>query len=72
MVSTELSNRLRGKRILVTGAAGGIGLATTSRLLQEGARVMASDINESALRDATASLSGDIFWHTAQSVIEFR
>src|ERR1700761_6038993 len=37
-------NRLEGKRILVTGAASGIGQATALRLLDEGAEVVASDI----------------------------
>jgi NAD(P)-dependent dehydrogenase (short-subunit alcohol dehydrogenase family) len=36
--------RLDGKRILVTGAASGIGQATALRLLDEGATVAASDI----------------------------
>jgi len=36
--------RLEGKRILVTGAASGIGQATALRLLDEGATVVASDI----------------------------
>ena len=44
--------RLEGKRILVTGAASGIGQATTLRLLGEGAAVVASDVAEGGL-DAT-------------------
>jgi NAD(P)-dependent dehydrogenase (short-subunit alcohol dehydrogenase family) len=36
--------RLEGKRILVTGAASGIGQATALRLLDEGATVVAADI----------------------------
>jgi NAD(P)-dependent dehydrogenase (short-subunit alcohol dehydrogenase family) len=36
--------RLEGKRILVTGAASGIGQATALRLLDEGASVAASDL----------------------------
>ncbi|CQD04286.1 SDR family NAD(P)-dependent oxidoreductase [Mycobacterium europaeum] len=44
--------RLKGKRILVTGAASGIGQATALRLLDEGATVVASDVAEAGL-DAT-------------------
>lgn len=44
--------RLEGKRILVTGAASGIGQATTLRLLDEGAAVAASDVAADGL-DAT-------------------
>lgn len=37
------SGRLEGKVVLVTGAASGIGLATVTRCLAEGARVVGSD-----------------------------
>lgn len=37
--------RLEGKTALVTGAASGIGLQTSIRLAEEGARVMMTDIN---------------------------
>ncbi|GBG36207.1 SDR family NAD(P)-dependent oxidoreductase [Mycobacterium montefiorense] len=43
-------NRLEGKRILVTGAASGIGQATALRLLSEGASVVAADISADGLR----------------------
>ena len=45
-------NRLEGQRILVTGAASGIGQATALRLLDAGATVVASDVVEGGL-DAT-------------------
>lgn len=37
---------LEGKTIIVTGAAGGIGLATVERLSTSGAKVIATDIDE--------------------------
>ena len=38
--------RVDGKIVLVTGAASGIGLQASIRLVEEGARVMMTDINE--------------------------
>ena len=37
--------RLSGKTCIVTGAANGIGLATATRLAQESAKVLLTDIN---------------------------
>lgn len=45
-----MAERLRGKVVIVTGAAGGIGRALVQALLAEGAKVSALDINAS--RDA--------------------
>jgi NAD(P)-dependent dehydrogenase (short-subunit alcohol dehydrogenase family) len=46
--------RLEGNRILVTGAASGIGQATTLRLLDEGAAVVAVDISADGLANTRA------------------
>lgn len=45
---------LNGKRVIVTGGASGIGLATAQRFVQEGSRVMIFDINQEALEKALA------------------
>ena len=48
---------LAGKIALVTGAGGGIGMATADRYLREGACVILADIDEEALARATQQLS---------------
>ncbi|WP_290057315.1 SDR family NAD(P)-dependent oxidoreductase [Amycolatopsis solani] len=52
--------RLRDRRILVTGAGSGIGRATTLRLLEEGARVVATDVKGHDDLPATAVLTMDV------------
>jgi NAD(P)-dependent dehydrogenase (short-subunit alcohol dehydrogenase family) len=51
-------NRLEGNRIMVTGAASGIGQATALRLLDEGATVVAADIAADGL-GKTAARAGE-------------
>ena len=51
--------RLRGKVALVTGAGSGIGLATVLKFVEEGARVVATDIDTSQL-DERFSDSGEV------------
>ena len=52
-------NRFTDKTVLITGAASGMGLAATRRFLDEGARVVMLDIDESSLKDAAAKFPED-------------
>jgi meso-butanediol dehydrogenase/(S,S)-butanediol dehydrogenase/diacetyl reductase len=50
------SERLRGKVVLVTGAASGIGRATAERAAGEGARVFCSDLDPTACEAAAKAI----------------
>lgn len=49
---------LNGRRVLITGGAGGIGRATAARFLEEGARVAVLDVDEAACRRLERDLPG--------------
>lgn len=46
---------LKGKRVVVTGGASGIGLATAQRFTLEGAKVVIFDVNENAIKEVLIS-----------------
>jgi meso-butanediol dehydrogenase/(S,S)-butanediol dehydrogenase/diacetyl reductase len=48
--------RLAGRTVLITGAAGGIGAATARRLAAEGARLLLSDVDAAAIDKLGAEL----------------
>src|SRR5664280_2207839 len=52
--------QVNGKVIIVTGASGGIGLATARLLGARGARVVLAARNEAALRDAAAEIPSSL------------
>lgn len=54
--------RFIDKTAVVTGAGSGIGRATAMRLAAEGARVVATDINEERLHQLKTALPSDGGW----------
>jgi NAD(P)-dependent dehydrogenase (short-subunit alcohol dehydrogenase family) len=51
--------KFKGKRVLITGGAGGIGLCTAQQFARDGAELVITDINSEALAEAAASLGAD-------------
>ena len=56
---------LEGRRIIVTGAAAGIGAATLAAVTAQGAHTFAVDIDEPGLTTIAAALGGTVVAHTA-------
>ncbi len=55
-----MEKRMDGKVAVITGGAGGIGLETANKFLEEGAEgVLLVDLNEGQLKDAAKSLESD-------------
>jgi NAD(P)-dependent dehydrogenase (short-subunit alcohol dehydrogenase family) len=54
----DLTQRLAGKVAVITGGAGGIGLATGRRMRAEGARIVVGDIDPTAGKAAADELDG--------------
>lgn len=53
-----MAGRVEGKVAIITGAAHGIGLATSKLFLREGAVVVGADVDETALRDRAGEMGG--------------
>ncbi len=53
-----MPNQMQGKVCVITGGAGSIGAASAKLLLQEGAKVMITDLDEAALKKTAAGADG--------------
>ncbi|MGD8242801.1 MAG: SDR family oxidoreductase [Desulfobacterales bacterium] len=62
--------RLAEKIAIVTGGAGGIGLATSTLFVQEGAKVLLVDLDEQALQEAVAAIGGDAVSYAVADVTQ--
>ena len=62
--------RLRGKIVLITGAAGGIGQAAVRQFTEEGARAVLVDMDEARLQDITHSIGDDIASYVVADVTQ--
>lgn len=58
-------DRLKGKKCVITGASSGIGLAATKLFGEEGAQVLAVDLDEAALEEAVVSLASRVIGFVA-------
>ncbi len=52
--------RLKDKVVIITGACGGIGQAMISTFVQQGARVVAADLNRESVEDLAGSYAGQV------------
>lgn len=57
---------LKNRKVIITGAASGIGKEIVKQCLQEGASVIACDINEKALQELKWSMDNHYVLHTYQ------
>lgn len=57
-----MAKRLDGKVAIVTGAAGGIGMASAQRLAKEGATVVLADIDLAGAEAAAREIPGAVAW----------
>jgi len=59
-MSTTAQGRVAGKRALITGAAGGLGVAMAWMLVRQGARVALTDVNLDGVKALAAAINAEV------------
>jgi NAD(P)-dependent dehydrogenase (short-subunit alcohol dehydrogenase family) len=59
MATARFTNKLAGKRILLIGGTGGVGISVAQALIEQGASVILSSSRESKVKDVCVQLIGD-------------
>ena len=54
-----MAGRVQGKKVLITGAAQGLGAASSMLLAREGAKVLCTDINEEGAQATAAAINAE-------------
>ncbi len=63
--------RLENKTVIITGGAGGIGSATSKRMIDKGAKVLITDLDEDGLKKVSEEInSPDLYYITADVTAE--
>jgi len=62
--------RLENKTAIITGGAGGIGQATAKRMIEEGAKVLITDLDEDALKKVSEEIDSPNLHYIAADVTD--
>jgi NAD(P)-dependent dehydrogenase (short-subunit alcohol dehydrogenase family) len=65
-----MMGRLEGRAAVITGGAGGIGLAAAQAFVREGARVMLVDLDEAALQKTAKEINGSVSSYVVADVTQ--
>jgi NAD(P)-dependent dehydrogenase (short-subunit alcohol dehydrogenase family) len=62
--------RLENKTVIITGGSGGIGATTAKMMIEEGAKVLITDIDEDALKKTVKEINSDNLYYIPANVTD--